>query len=239
MSRSVYRSSRAFQLSNRDISDGNLKHSNQRMPDNITEDYGWSTTQEPQSCGYVGPYILQALQGLGVHRVLDVGSGNGALCARLAAAGYEVVGVEYDKKGAELARQMCPSIRFYNYGVQDDPAELLAQENGFDAVVSTEVVEHLYSPHLLPCYARSVLRPGGYLLVTTPYHGYLKNLALSIFGAWDKHHTALWHGGHIKFWSRETLTQLLAANGFRVVGFRGVGRLAYLWKSMVLVARKS
>ena len=83
-----------------------------------------------------------------------------------------------------------------------------------------------------------VLKPGGYLLVTTPYHGYLKNLALSVFGKWDKHHTALWHGGHIKFWSQATLTQLLSENGFRVDNFFGVGRLPYLWKSMVLVARK-
>ena len=74
--------------------------------------------------------------------------------------------------------------------------------------------------------------------MTTPYHGYLKNLALSIFGMWDYHHTALWHGGHIKFWSRATLTKLLNENGFDVIEFHGVGRVAYLWKSMLLVARK-
>jgi 2-polyprenyl-6-hydroxyphenyl methylase/3-demethylubiquinone-9 3-methyltransferase len=78
----------------------------------------------------------------------------------------------------------------------------------------------------------------GYLIVSTPYHGYLKNLALSLFGAWDGHHTALWHGGHIKFWSRRSLTTLLAQNGFEVVTFTGVGRLPFLWKCMILVARK-
>jgi hypothetical protein len=72
----------------------------------------------------------------------------------------------------------------------------------------------------------------------TPYHGYLKNLALSVFDKWDFHHTPLWHGGHIKFWSKRTLTQLLTDSGFDVVEFHGVGRLPYLWKSMVLVATK-
>jgi 2-polyprenyl-6-hydroxyphenyl methylase/3-demethylubiquinone-9 3-methyltransferase len=84
-----------------------------------------------------------------------------------------------------------------------------------------------------------VLKPGGLLIISTPYHGYLKNLALSIFGKWDDHHTALWDGGHIKFWSRSTLTQLLEAGGFDVIDFRGVGRLPWLWKSMVLIARKN
>jgi 2-polyprenyl-3-methyl-5-hydroxy-6-metoxy-1,4-benzoquinol methylase len=108
-----------------------------------------------------------------------------------------------------------------------------------DAVVSTEVIEHLFSPHLLPIYAFKVLNSKGYIILTTPYHGYLKNLLLSLFGKWDKHHTPLWHGGHIKFWSRATLTQLLSENGFKVIGFSGVGRVPYLWKSMVIVAQKT
>ena len=74
--------------------------------------------------------------------------------------------------------------------------------------------------------------------MTTPYHGYLKNLALSLAGKWDHHHTALWHGGHIKFWSRRSLTKLLTAESFLHQQFLGVGRLPWLWNSMVLVMRK-
>lgn len=208
------------------------------MGDNVVEDYGWSAAKTSPSCGYISPHILALLRQLGVTRILDLGAGNGVLCSQLASAGYQVVGVEYDKRGVEAARSSHPGIPFYKFGVQHDPAELLAHEQEFDAVVSTEVVEHLFSPQMLPLYARGVLRQGGYLLVTTPYHGYLKNLALSVLGKWDAHHSPLWHGGHIKFWSRATLEQLLSENGFRVVGFSGLGRLPYLWKSMALVAQK-
>lgn len=151
-----------------------------------------------------------------------------------------MVGAEYDAEGYRIASQAHPGIRFYNLGVQDDPSELLSDRDaGFDAVVSTEVIEHLYSPQLLPRFAHQVLKPGGYLVLTTPFHGYLKNLALSILGKWDAHHSPLWEGGHIKFWSRPTLTRLLVGAGFEVVDFLGVGRVPYLWKSMIFVARRN
>lgn len=205
---------------------------------NLVNDYGWETQGVPCSCEFISPKVISILSGLNVKRVLDIGAGNGKLCSDLAAQGYQVVGSEYDLKGVEIARENYPKIPFYNFGVQDDPAELLAREALFDVVVSTEVIEHLFSPHLLPLYAKEVLREGGYLVMSTPYHGYFKNLLLSLFNKWDFHHTALWHGGHVKFWSRRTLTQLLEENGFIVIGFFGVGRVSYLWKSMILLAQK-
>ncbi len=207
--------------------------------DNVVDDYGWSSEQGPHSCGYIAPRILDVLKRINVKRVLDVGSGNGKLCSELSSAGYAVTGVEYDKGGVEIAKKIYSNIRFYNYGVQDDPRLLMKDEEVFDVVVSTEVIEHLFSPHLLPAYAKGVLKEDGYLVITTPYHGYLKNLALSLLDKWDRHHTVLWHGGHIKFWSRKTLKQLLEENGFVEVEFSGVGRFPYLWKSMVMVAKKA
>jgi 2-polyprenyl-3-methyl-5-hydroxy-6-metoxy-1,4-benzoquinol methylase len=198
------------------------------------------TRERPQHTGYTTTKILELLKTLNVNRLLDLGSGNGFLCHDLSRLGFETVGVELDSKGVEISRQLFPGIAFYNQGVQDDPLEVLAKESGkrFDAVISSEVVEHLFSPHLLPLYAKAVLREGGLLLVTTPYHGYLKNLALSIANKWDAHHDPLLHGGHIKFWSRRTLTKLLSENGFNVIGFYGAGRLPYLWKSFILVAQR-
>lgn len=204
----------------------------------LQDGYGWRTQEAPHSCAYLGPKVLEVLQALKVNRVLDVGAGNGALCADLSAAGLTTVGMEVDADGVAIARQAYPGLRFHCLGVYADPATMLALEPRFDAAVSTEVIEHLYSPHQLPTFVHPLLCSGGYLILTTPYHGYLKNLALSLFNKWDHHHTALWQGGHIKFWSRATLSELLRDNGFDVVGFHGVGRVPYLWKSMVLVARK-
>lgn len=81
-----------------------------------------------------------------------------------------------------------------------------------------------------------MLNDNGRVVLSTPYHGYLKNLCLAITGQLDHHFTVLWEGGHIKFWSKKTITKLLTDNNFTVINFRGVGRLPYLWKSMVIVA---
>lgn len=202
-----------------------------------TSDYGWSE-RAPHSCGYISPKIREMLASLDVNSVLDLGCGNGELCGALAQTGRLVAGVEYDRGGYEIACKANPDLQFFNLGVQDDPEPILAYcPDKFDAVVSTEVIEHLYFPALLPRFAKQVLKPGGLLILTTPYHGYLKNLALSVFDKWDHHHTALWEGGHIKFWSRKSLSELVGREGFRVVDFAGVGRLPYLWKSMALVSR--
>ena len=201
-------------------------------------DYGWKV-EAPHSCAYLAPQVLRLLGKLRPARVLDLGSGNGHLSGELAGAGFDVVGVEQDARGIEIARAAHPGVPFHRHSVDDDPALLLEKERRFDVVVSTEVIEHLFTPARLVRYARGVLVDGGVLVVSTPYHGYWKNLALALLGRWDHHHTALWDGGHIKFFSYATLTTLLAANGFEVVNFVGVGRLPGLWKSMIVVARTS
>lgn len=208
------------------------------MTVNVVYDYGWTSADGPNSCGYIIPKIVTVLKALSVERVLDIGAGNGKLCSVLSGKGYQVVGIEYDKQGFEIACSTYPHIPFYNFGVQDSPFPLLKKEGPFDAVVSTEVVEHLFSPHLLPIYSKELLKEGGYIVLSTPYHGYIKNLVLSLLNKWDRHHTSLWHGGHIKFWSHKTITRLLEDNGFKVVNFFGVGRFPYLWKSMVVVAKR-
>ena len=169
-------------------------------------------------------------------RVLDLGCGNGALCGSLAEAGFNVTGYDPSEEGIEFARRTYPQCQFSLFGVYDDPATLSGAH--FDVVVSTEVVEHLFLPRALPRFAAQVLQPGGHLVLSTPYHGYIKNFALALSGKFDSHFTALWDGGHIKFWSRATLTKLLEEEGFLVTGFIGAGRIPYLWKSMILVAQK-
>ena len=148
--------------------------------------------------------------------VLDLGCGNGALAEELLRWGYDPIGIDPSTSGIAQARRGLPSIPFHQ-ATADTAAIAQLQLPAFDAVVSTEVVEHVYSPRQWAAAAYAALKPGGVLICSTPYHGYLKNCALAISGKLDAHFTALWDGGHIKFWSRRTLTALLQEAGFQVV----------------------
>ena len=192
--------------------------------------------EHPRSHGYVAPAVIQTLLRVKARTVLDIGCGNGALAKEIAGHGMTVTGMDSSESGIAEARRILPDARFHVMEIEEPPSKIA--EGDFDAVVSTEVIEHLFAPRLLLRFASAKLRPGGHLLLTTPYHGFLKNLLLSLFNRWDFHFSPAWDGGHIKFWSRRSLAKLLQQENFEVAGFTGLGRIPYLWKSMLLVARK-
>ncbi|MBD2609704.1 MAG: class I SAM-dependent methyltransferase [Nostoc sp. ZfuVER08] len=167
-------------------------------------------------------------------RVLDLGCGNGRFSQQIAQAGHEVVGVENSTSGIILARQNIPECNFIEASIYNLPyAEL---EQGFDIVIAAEVVEHLFYPRELLRAAKKCLKPKGYIILTTPFHGYWKNLAMALLGKMDRHLNPLWDGGHIKFFSVATLTNLLEEEGFTNINFKFAGRVPYFWKSVLCSA---
>jgi len=172
-----------------------------------------------------------------VSAVCDLGCGNGYLAGLLGSAGHEIVGVDASQSGIAIARKTYgTSARFFHANIDVRLATTLGHR--FDAVVSSDVIEHLYRPRELMRCAATLLRPGGWLVVGTPYHGYLKNLVLGIVNGWDAHHGVDWDGGHIKFFSVGTLSRLLEEEGFSVSRFAYHGRVAWLWKNMICIAKK-
>ena len=83
-----------------------------------------------------------------------------------------------------------------------------------------------------------MLEEGGVAIISAPYHGYVKNLALALTGNLDGHFAALQEHGHIKFWSVKTMRTLLAESSFREIRFRMAGRIPLLAKSMIAIARR-
>jgi 2-polyprenyl-3-methyl-5-hydroxy-6-metoxy-1,4-benzoquinol methylase len=164
-------------------------------------------------------------------RILDIGCGNGSLSNFLAQQGYEVVGVEESESGVKLANQSFPSCRFIQGSIYDLPYSELG--DNFDIVIAVEVIEHLFYPKELVRSSKKCLKPNGGLILTTPYHGYLKNLVMAATGKMDNHFTALWDGRHIKFFSVPTMKDLLKSENYTNIKFKFAGRFPYLWKSML------
>ncbi len=70
---------------------------------------------------------MKILKDLNSKRVLDIGTGNGAFCAQISGAGFELVGVEYDEKGCSIDREGFGHIPFYNLGVQDSNTRTISK----------------------------------------------------------------------------------------------------------------
>jgi 2-polyprenyl-6-hydroxyphenyl methylase/3-demethylubiquinone-9 3-methyltransferase len=201
--------------------------------------YLYRSKRPPQSHDYLFPIVHQLIKGTPPGAtVLDLGCGNGSFISNFRSAGWKLHGTDFSPTGIEVARSSFPEINFFLSDATSTAGDLARNIGSADVVVSTEVIEHVYSPRGFLRNAHSLLKPGGMLVISTPYHGYLKNLALAATNSMDKHFTALRDHGHIKFWSRKTLTSILNETGFTDIHFYGAGRLPYLWKSMVLQATK-
>jgi 2-polyprenyl-3-methyl-5-hydroxy-6-metoxy-1,4-benzoquinol methylase len=201
--------------------------------------YSYKAANSEASHQYLYPSICRLLEGIPPGAVvLDAGCGNGSFIALFQDRQWSLHGSDLSPTGIAIARETFPNIDFFLADGQDLYADFLARVGQVDVVLSTEVIEHVYDPRgfLRNCF--ELLKPGGIIVLTTPYHGYLKNLVLAITGKLDQHFTVLWDHGHIKFWSRKTLGRALEETGFVDIEFVGSGRLPYLWKSMVLKATK-
>jgi 2-polyprenyl-6-hydroxyphenyl methylase/3-demethylubiquinone-9 3-methyltransferase len=189
------------------------------------------------SDAYLLPQVLRIIESRrGVARIFEVGCGNGSAAAFLSSHGYAVTGIDASEEGVRIAKRNAAGSTF---DVSSAYGDLAGQYGTFPVVLSLEVVEHCFWPRK---FARSVfdlVEPGGVAIISTPFHGYWKNLALAVSGRLDAHFTALWDGGHVKFWSERTLRTLLLEAGFGEVSFARVGRIPALAKSMIAIAAKS
>ncbi len=200
------------------------------------KDYGFTNDEPSHTFFYLQDVLFAMLNNDKGRCILDLGCGNGHLVNYLLKQGYNAYGTDASENGIAIAKQEHPD-RFFVQDLSTDELPEQLQKIKFDTVISTEVIEHLYNPEGFIDFCKKALQQNGELIISTPYHGYLKNLMLSIFNKWDSHLGPTWHGGHIKFWSRKTLSKLLIDKGFSIVDFKGCGRMPYFWKSMVIKAK--
>jgi 2-polyprenyl-3-methyl-5-hydroxy-6-metoxy-1,4-benzoquinol methylase len=145
-------------------------------------------------------------------RVLDLGCGDGAFAAELLEAGCVVTMADVAGNAMQRARARAPGAE----AVQLVEGALLPfAEDAFDVVWAGEVLEHVADVVGLLAEVRRVLRWGGMLLATTPWHGRL-------VVASDAHFDP--RADHLRFFSARTLRAVLADAGFAATRVRRAGR---------------
>jgi 2-polyprenyl-3-methyl-5-hydroxy-6-metoxy-1,4-benzoquinol methylase len=165
--------------------------------------------------------------------VLDVGCGDGAFAAELAAAGCDVVGVDVDADAIERAARRAPGARF---ALWSPDARLPLADASVDVVWAGEVIEHVAELAAWLSELRRVLRSGGRMLLSTPYHGRTKNTAIALI-AFERHFDPL--GEHVRFFTRRSLAALLTEFGFEQISLRTIGGVALLRETLLAEATRA
>lgn len=157
--------------------------------------------------------ILDQIRALKPTSVLEVGAGIGMLGDEIRKMGIRYVGLEPDAAQLSLCYQRYPEIKVIEGSCYEPPEKYGLGK--FDLVFSSDVIEHLFLPRRLITFKKAHVKPGGRVLTCTPEFGsYWKNILYSVFNKWDMVHSPLWDGGHIKFFSRRWMKQILAEQGF-------------------------
>jgi 2-polyprenyl-3-methyl-5-hydroxy-6-metoxy-1,4-benzoquinol methylase len=153
---------------------------------------------------------MSALPG---RKILDVGAGGGFFVKAAGHIGFEAEGLELSEEAAGYGRNILGvPVRTGTFGRIDLPPA------SFDAVVMLDTLEHLQDPLADLIKARSILKPGGRLILHTPDLGSLSRLVLgrswAVFSPLE----------HLYYFRRKTLAALLRRAGFRLVGIRNFSR---------------
>lgn len=165
------------------------------------------------------------LSRLGLHPgavVLDAGAGFGRHAFELARRGYHTVAL--DRAADEVVATQATLAAMADEGevedkdvvgvVRGDATALPFASGCFDAVVTSEVLEHVPDDVAALAELHRVLRRGGVLAVTVPaWLPETINWKLS-----DEYHAPAAVGGHVRIYSATELQAKLRAAGFRVAG---------------------
>lgn len=161
---------------------------------------------------YGGHERLLALAG-SPDRALDIGCSSGYLARRLVERGADVVGVDVDEAAVAEARRVCSQVLVGDVETMELPFESAS----FDVVLCGDVIEHLRDPERFLMRLRSLLRPEGRLVLTTPnVANWAMRLSL-LAGRWRYTDRGILDRTHTRLFTRNTLIEALDRAGYRIV----------------------
>lgn len=98
--------------------------------------------------------------------ILDIGCGNGNISIALGLQGYRVTGIDISEKTILKARSLnrLPNVEF----MVSSAEELGKTQEKFDAIICSEVLEHLKDPEVILSHVGRLLHSHGLLIVTVP-----------------------------------------------------------------------
>lgn len=204
----------------------------------INQQYEYNRIADRKRVDFIANVLKKSVGTTG--RVLDVGCGNGVISRHLGKAGFNVLGIDVSDKTIETAKALTnlPNVQFMKKSAE----ELVASGEKYEAVICSEVLEHLHQPGSLLHVLHQSLAENGKLIVTVPNGNGPRELFVTkpilnlrkknnwLWRLIQKGKRSMGYSGttvqsaadnldHIQFFTRKELERLSAAHGFKITGF--------------------
>jgi glycosyltransferase involved in cell wall biosynthesis/2-polyprenyl-3-methyl-5-hydroxy-6-metoxy-1,4-benzoquinol methylase len=138
---------------------------NRAIMKNENSFYEYDRIADRKRVDFITNVLQQSLPPHG--KILDVGCGNGVISRHLGRAGFNVLGVDVSEKTIESAKANTTNLPNVNF-MKKSAEELVASGEKYDAIICSEVLEHLSDPGSLVSVLRESLADNGKLIVTVP-----------------------------------------------------------------------
>lgn len=161
--------------------------------------------------------IRKAVQLVGENgRVLDVGCFDGTISKLILDQGNKVYGLDISEPAVKKAQEkgikaVCGNV--------EDPWPF--DDNTIDTVFAGEIIEHLFNTDKFLEEVKRVLKPEGFLVLTTPNLASFGRRLLLFLGKNPLIESGCLDvfAGHLRYFVKESLFELLKSHSFRVLKF--------------------
>ena len=164
-----------------------------------------------------GPRLKMIIEMVGKNKtVLDIGCFDGSVALVLMQNSNVLFGMELSKQAIRSA-----SKKGVQVVLTDADEGFPFSDHSFDAVFAGEIIEHVIDVDYWLQEITRILKPDGEVVLTTPNLASLGRRFLLLFGRDPLTNQSLFSGaGHIRYFVKQTLTDLLAQNNLKIVEFR-------------------
>lgn len=165
---------------------------------------------------------------------LDYGCGSGKILEEITKInpGNKYIGIDVSKEALKRAKYKKIKAKFY---LSADGKKIPLKSSSVDFITALDVIEHIYDTRKAFQEFYRILKKDGEIIISTPYHGLIKDLFIVIFGF----ETVFKPFGHtIRFFTVHSLTKCVLQFGFKIKKVGYFGRFFPLWRGFYIVATK-
>lgn len=176
---------------------------------NQVSDYGMNSLRRKKILSLAGDKVAQA----GV-RILDLGCASGYLAKELKRSDNFVAGIDISEKYAEKLKTELDYFAVLNAESGEWPSEFL--DHKFDLIIVAEVLEHLFDQPGFLDKLKTILKPDGEIIISTPNLLLWNNRIRMLFGQYGEKEY-FYDYGHIHLLSYNGFKKIISKNGFITV----------------------